>query len=220
MWEITGNTKIKEFARDIIEISTELRVIEHDLKVLNEDIDVYNKRINIYLSNVFNKPNFKHGEHVIAIKEEFNISVYTKKSVADNGNSVKNIEPVFTYKSNKKQIAKIVDILHDYNGYVDDFEELIEEYEMTANNHKEMWKEVKVSLKGLTFLKLQEKPKKTKTIDLNETKDIQEFDEEKHLLVIVMDGENDWNFRYIRKEDEEKFNKFLEKEMNKVTEEE
>ncbi|MNJ90136.1 hypothetical protein D3C87_77300 [compost metagenome] len=202
MWEIDRNAGINDFANQIIEIRMDLSELEIDLVTINKDIAVYNKRIDIYLSNVFNKPNFKHSDHVIALKENKDIHIFKRKNVSKNNESTEGLKPTFVIKINQKRIIRIMEILNDYNELIDEFDDLLAEYEDTADIHTELWSDVKSALKNTKFLRIYDNNKKDQ--------EIEEFDEEKHFLVIVPNNKNAWGFKYIRKEDENKFNEFME----------
>lgn len=201
MWEIDRNAGINDFANQIIEIRIDLNELEMDLIELKKAIEVYNKRIDIYLSNAFNKPNFKHSEHLLALRGNNDIRVFKRTNVSKNNGSIEGIRPSFVVKMNQKRIAKIMENLNDYNDLIDDFDELLIEYEDAADLHAELWSDVKSALKSTKFLRIYDNSK--------EKQEIEEFDEEKHSLVIVSDNKNTWGFKYIRKEDEDKFNEFM-----------
>lgn len=205
MWEIDRNTKIKDYAEQIVEINQDMQELEFELINHKSNIEAYSKRIDIYLTNIFKKPNFKHAEHVIKMLEGNKASIYKRKHIMKNDGIIDDkIKPSFVCQLTKQQVDKIMVNLNDYNEYIDEFDEIIDEYEEAMEIHQQLWDDVKDELRNTKFIRILEK----------EQNEVEEYDEEKHVLVITQDKKDDWNFKYIRKEDEETFNKFLDSESN------
>ena len=75
MWAI-DNDKLKIYAKNIAEVSLEIKSLERELKELSDKIENFNNRLNIYLSNVFEIPNLEHSQHALLIKENNEIAIY------------------------------------------------------------------------------------------------------------------------------------------------
>lgn len=202
MWAI-DNDKLKIYAKNIAKVSLELKSLERELKELSDKIESFNNRLNIYLSNVFEIPNFEHSQHALLIKENNEIAIYPIEMIQNqNDIDFDNLpEPKYTKKLSHKRMLKVFNQLKEFNELVDEFNSYLEEYEEFLKEHSTLWKEVKELVKNLTIISVR---------DNNDTEDdFEEFDEDKHVLVIVQDINNEWGFRYIKKEDEEEFNKFV-----------
>lgn len=208
MWEIEGNEEVKEYAEEIADIVFLLTSLEKELKDMNDSVEVTNNRINIYLGNIFGIQNFEQNKHAIIIREKYLIDVY---NVEDIPNDIDDVdvsidslpEPVLKHQSNVKQTKKILEQLNNYNDLVDDFNILLDEYTGYLESHSTVWDEAKQVINNLYLLALED----------DSEQDTEFYDEEKHALLIAENEDNEWGFRYIRKEDESKFNNFLSEKL-------
>ncbi|AEO93349.1 gp78 [Bacillus phage G] len=212
IWEIDGNKQIKKYAKEIAEVTIQLKSLESELEEMNEDIVAADKRVNMYLSNVLGLENFEQSKQAIFVRENHKIEIYNvedlKKGKSDEEFEDEEIlledlpEPLYIHKSNPKQTMKILNQLEFYNDLLDDFSILLDEFDNYAESHKLLWVEVKKMVGGMKFLALE-----------TDDEEIESYSEEKHLLLIAQNSSEEWGFKYIRKEDEEKFNNCLSEQL-------
>lgn len=207
MWEIDGDETISSYAEQIADINFQLKSLEVELEETNENVESLDNRINMYLGNIFGIKDFEQSKHAISIEDNSDIAVYNIADIdTESGEPITREslpDPVLVYKSNIKQSTKIFNYLSDFNDLVDEFNIGLEDYESYIESHKELWSKAKETMKTVKYFKLYDGNKD----------EIEVYNEEDHVLLIAQNEKEEWGFRYIRKEDESKFNDFVSEKI-------
>lgn len=199
MWSIIDSS-MDEQANIIAKTRKSIREIEKKIIELEDNIEIFNNRINMYIRNILNYQDYDNLNDLILIKDDYEAHIYPIELF----NLDKKIEELpkskFSAILTKNQATKILNFVREYNHIAYDYEDLVDTFEELIEYDDDLMDDAINSLKETTLLHLCNDELKDETVEI--------FDDKKHLLVVVQEKDNlNWCFKYIRKEDEEKFNK-------------
>lgn len=204
IWQIDGDKSITQQANSIASITSQLGEIEKEIIDYNKKIDTTDKRLNMYFENIFGLKNFKQNEHGVYITEKYEVLIYPVdvlmncESNEDGTVIIDQLpEPIISHKSNKKQTRTILEKLVEFNTLIVKYNEAHDEYKELNAEIEKIWVSVKEDLKKTKFFSVYQEQ------ELHEC--LESYNEEEHSLVLAQNDNNDWGFKFIRKENEKEF---------------
>jgi hypothetical protein len=208
MWSIIDDS-LDEQALIIAENRMDIALIIEEIKKTEEKLDDLSNKINFYVRNSLNFQEYDNNKDFIFIKKDRTALIYPIElfdlSKESSQFSDENLpEPKYKVKLNKKQTEKISKFLIEFNDLAFQYEDDVEEYESMIEFDEMMIKETIDSLMNEPFI-----------LSDNNT-EIEPFNSEKHELLVIKDKtskNNKWGFKYIRKEDKEKFEQLIKNQQ-------
>lgn len=205
MWGIGGDEELDQQATIIAETRQNIKKTDAFLDELEEKIEALSNRSNMYIKSIIKMPDYDSLKHVLFINDKLKASVYLIEEYQniDSFDELPKPKEEDMIQLTKKQSDKIIDLMYDYNELVEDYDEYTESYDDLVAYHDEVWENVINSLVKFSGLHVY---------DPDTSDEIEQFDLEKHCLLVIRDEKDQWVFRYIKKEDEEEFNQLIEEE--------
>lgn len=209
MWGIGGDKELDQQAAIIAETRMDIKKTDKLLDELEEQLETLSKRSNMYIKSTIQIHDYDHLKHILFIDDKLKAHIYLREDYekVDSFEEISKSNKGDSIQLSKKQADKIIELMYEYNGLIDDYEDFTEAYDDLVAYHEEVWEEVISSLTDFSGLHVY---------DPDDEEEVEPFDLEKHTLLVIKDENDRWVFRYIRQEDEEEFNKTIEDEINKL----
>lgn len=201
IWGLGGDDELDQQASIIAETRQKLKQTDLALTDLEEKLEIIENRANMYIKNIIKVDEYDGRKHMLFIDDKYKATLFQLEeyqSIIESGEEIDITDRDFIQLT-RKQADKIVSIMWEYDDLAEEYEDFMESYEDLSSYHDEVWEEATNTLTDFSGLLVYE----------TDTEEVEQFDLEKHILLVIKDENNKWGFRYIRKEDEEEFNKLI-----------